>query len=71
MNKYLYISIILFLLTIIFTSALKKNYQESFVPKNIKQVYRPLERNVRKNVEGFYNKTSTHISNLFRKFGIL
>jgi hypothetical protein len=71
MNKYIYISLIIVSLIIIFTSALKNKYQESFVPKNIKQVYRPLERNVRKKYEGFYNKSSTDISNLFRKFGIL
>jgi hypothetical protein len=71
MNKYIYISLIVVSLIIIFTSALKNKYQESFVPKNLKQVYRPLERNVRKKYEGFYNKSSTDISNLFRKFGIL
>ncbi len=68
MNKIIYV---LFLLIIIFVFVSKNQYQESFVPKNIKQIYRPLERNVRTKYEGFYNKTSTNVSNLFRKFGIL
>lgn len=68
MNNIIYI---LFLLLIIFLFASRNQYQESFVPKNIKQIYRPLERNVRTKYEGFYNKTSSNVSNLFRKFGIL
>jgi hypothetical protein len=47
------------------------SYEEAFVPKIVKETYRPLERNVRRNLEGFYDKSSTDISNLFRKFGIL
>jgi len=46
-------------------------YKEEFIPKIFKETYRPLERNVRMTYEGFYDKTSTDISNLFRKFGIL
>jgi dolichol kinase len=47
-------------------------YKESFVvPKIIKEHYRPIERNIRMTYEGFYDKTSTDISNLFRKFGII
>jgi hypothetical protein len=46
-------------------------YEEGFIPKMVKETYRPLERNVRRNLEGFYDKSSTDISNLFRKFGIL
>lgn len=49
----------------------KKNYEESFIPKIVKETYRPIERNVRRKFEGFYDKSSTNISNLFRKFGIL
>ena len=71
MNKFIYIFVIVISLIIIFTSAAKNRVNEPFVPKNLKQVYRPLERNIRTRYEGFYNKTSTNISNLFRKFGIL
>ena len=43
---------------------------EQFTPK-IRAFYRPIVRNTRIVGEGFYNKTSSNISNLFRKFGIL
>jgi hypothetical protein len=49
----------------------KNNYKETFVPKIVKETYRPIERNIRMTYEGFYDKSSTDISNLFRKFGIL
>jgi hypothetical protein len=49
----------------------KKNYEEAFVPKILKENYRPLERNIRRKLEGFYDKSSTDVSNLFRKIGIL
>jgi hypothetical protein len=43
---------------------------EHFTPK-IREMYRPIVRNTRILSEGFYNKTSSNISNLFRKFGIM
>jgi hypothetical protein len=43
---------------------------EQFTPK-IREFYRPIIRNTRLIGEGFYNKTSSNISNLFRKFGIM
>lgn len=46
-------------------------YHEPFVSRKFKEMYRPVFRNVRKNYEGFYDKSSKNISNLFRKFGIL
>ena len=46
-------------------------YKEAFVPKIFKETYRPIHRIVRMRYEGFYDKTSADISNLFRKFGIL
>jgi hypothetical protein len=72
MNKIIYNSfLVLFILIIINCAFSKNNYKESFMPKIIKETYRPIERNIRKTYEGFYDKTSTDISNLFRKFGIL
>jgi hypothetical protein len=44
--------------------------QEAFVPKIVKETYRPIQRNIRINMKGFYDKSSTNILNLFRKFGI-
>jgi hypothetical protein len=43
---------------------------EHFTPK-IRQFFRPYMRSARVIGEGFYNKTSTNIYNLFRKFGIM
>jgi hypothetical protein len=72
MNKIIYNSLFVFLLLIIFCCAFSRNtYTEPFIPKIIKESYRPIERNIRKTYEGFYGKTSSDISNLFRKFGIL
>lgn len=48
-----------------------KRNKEAFVPKIFKETYRPIERNVRITYEGFYDKASIDINNLFRKFGIL
>jgi uncharacterized membrane protein (DUF106 family) len=72
MNRTIYISfILLFALIIISCVFSENNYKETFVPKIVKETYRPLERNIRRTYEGFYNKTSTGVSNFFRKFGIL
>jgi hypothetical protein len=62
-----------FILTviIIIMSLTEHVYHEPFVPRKVKEVYRPIVRNVRKNYEGFYDNSSKNISNLFRKFGIL
>lgn len=49
----------------------KNNYKETFIPKIVKTTYRPLERNIRRTYEGFYDKTTKKASNLFTKFGIL
>jgi len=69
MNKFIYI--LLLIVIILLLLFVNNSYQESFVPKGIKKAYRPIERNIRTKYEGFYNKTSTNVSNLFRKFGIL
>jgi hypothetical protein len=74
MNKLIYNSFVFLLILIIFSCALSKKdfYQEPFfVPKKIKEFYRPLHRNVRMTYEGFYDNSSKHISNIFKKFGIL
>ena len=43
---------------------------EKFTP-TVRAFYRPIIRKTRIVGEGFYNKTSSNISNLFRKFGIM
>ena len=70
----MYNSLIFLLMIIIFSCAFSKInlYQESFfIPKKVKEFYRPIHRNIRTNYEGFYDKSSSKISNLFKKFGIL
>lgn len=64
--------IIIFVYIILFNAYINNTYyQEGFVPKKMKEFYRPVARNVRVQYEGFYNKSSTSISNFLRKFGIL
>lgn len=64
----------LFLLAIIlmfaYMNSLHNNIEESFTPK-IREMYRPIIRETRIIGEGFYNNSSSNISNLFRKFGIM
>jgi len=43
---------------------------ESFTPK-VREMYRPLVRNARLGAEGLYNKHSSNMSNLFRRFGLM
>ena len=43
---------------------------ESFAPK-VREMYRPLVRNARLGAEGLYNKHSSNMSNLFRRFGLM
>ena len=43
---------------------------EEFTPK-IKEMYRPYVRHARIFGEDIYNTSSSNISNLFRKFGIM
>jgi hypothetical protein len=61
-----------FLVLIIFIFAYINSLHtvESFTPK-IKEMYRPYVRNARIIGEGFYNKSNSNISNLFRKLGIM
>ncbi len=68
--KHLIYNYLLFLIIIIFAYINSLQPVESFTPK-IKEMYRPYVRNARIIGEGFYNKTNSNISNLFRKFGIM
>jgi hypothetical protein len=71
MIKIIYNSFFLLFVIIISCVFSENNYRESFMPKIIKETYRPIERNIRTMYEGFYDKTSTNVSNLLRKIGIL
>ena len=48
----------------------QKDVAEAFTPK-MREFYRPYTRNARLISEGFYNKHTSALSNLFRKFGIV
>lgn len=68
MNKlYIFITV---MFIIIFSSAYYK-CQEPFVPKIVKEHYRPLERNIRTRANDFYTKTNTVITNVLRKINVL
>lgn len=81
-NKQYYYAIffIIFLLTyLILNQVINELYKrmypephgiEGFVPRVIKEHYRPLERNIRIGYNNLYNKTSGQVSNLFKKVGI-
>lgn len=64
---------LLFLLSIVVVSCAFpfKLYREAFMPKIIKEKYRPFERNIRQCYEGFYTKTLNNTSIFLRKMGIL
>ncbi len=68
--KNLIYNCFLFSIIVIFAYINSIHTVESFTPK-IREMYRPHVRNARIIGEGFYNKTNSNISNLFRKFGIM
>ena len=47
-----------------------ENEKESFTP-SMRALYRPHLRNARVITEGLYNRHSSNVSNICRKFGIL
>ena len=66
--NYIFVVILIFVcINIVYYLEEKK---EAFTPA-IRELYRPYVRNVRILSEGFYNTSSSNISNLFRKYGIL
>jgi hypothetical protein len=68
--NYLIYSCFLFLIIVAFAYINSLQSIENFTPE-IRKLYRPHVRKIRVYSEGFYNKTTTNISNLFRKFGIM
>jgi hypothetical protein len=69
MKFFLYYCFFLFII-VLFAYINSLNSVENFTPK-IRELYRPYIRKARIVGEGFYNNTSSNISNLFRKFGIM
>ena len=72
MKKTTYISL-LFLLSIVIVSCAFPFpvYKEAFMPKIVKEKFRPFERNIRQQCEGFYTKTTNNASTFLRKMGII
>ena len=68
--KFFLYSCFLFLLIVAFAYVNSLNSVENFTPE-IRKLYRPHIRQARVYSEGFYDKSTTDISNLFRKFGIM
>jgi hypothetical protein len=68
--KNLIYNCFLFLIIVTFAYINSLHDVEEFTPR-IKEMYRPYVRNARIIGEGFYNKSNSNISNLFRKFGIM
>ncbi len=66
----MFLIIVIFLYFIYFSYFNSLQNVEQFTPK-IRGIYRPFVRQTRVIGEGFYNKTSSNISNLFRKFEIM
>ena len=69
MKQILYAFFLLVVITI-FAYYNSLHNVENFTPC-VRAFYRPIIRQTRIVGEGFYNKTSTNVSNLFRKFGIM
>jgi len=68
---FLYIFFILIILISLFTQNYSHNIREPFIPKMIKEHYRPIARKMRINYEAFCDKSSLDLLNLFRKFQII
>jgi hypothetical protein len=68
--KYFLYNSILVIIILLFAYYNTVSSIEPFIP-SIKGIYRPIVRNTRVIGEGFYNKTTSNITNLFRKFGIM
>lgn len=69
--KYWIYNFILIIIIIVFAYNNSLNIiTEDFTPK-MREMYRPVIRNARLGAEGFYNKHSSNMSNLFRRFGLM
>jgi hypothetical protein len=69
MKHFIYICFLL-LIIIFFAYSNSIHNVENFTP-TIRQMYRPLIRNTRLISEGFYNNTTSYMSNFFRKLKII
>jgi ATP/ADP translocase len=70
MKYWIYNFILIIVIFVISYNSSLNIVTEDFTPK-IREMYRPVVRNARLGAEGFYNKHSSNISNLFRRFGLM
>jgi hypothetical protein len=70
MKYWIYNFILLIVIFVISYNSSLNIVTEDFTPK-IREIYRPIARNARLGAEGFYNKHSSNMSNLFRRFGLM
>jgi hypothetical protein len=68
--KYFLYNCFLFLIILFFAYNNTVSSIEKFTPA-INSIYRPIVRNTRIIGEGFYDKTTSSATNLFRKIGIM
>ena len=68
--KHFVYNCFLLLLVISFAYINSSPHVDGFTPR-VRAFYRPVVRRARIVGEGFYSKTSTNLSTLFRRFGIL
>jgi hypothetical protein len=68
--KHIVYSFFLILIVIFFAYVNSMHSVESFTP-NIREFYRPIIRNTRLISEGFYNNTTSSVSNILRKLKII
>jgi len=68
--KHILYSCFLILIVILFAYVNSMYSVEPFTP-NIRELYRPIIRNTRLISEGFYNNTTSSVSNFLRKFKII
>jgi len=68
--KYLLYNFFFIIIIFIFSYINSLHNEEGFTPK-IKEIYRPHIRNARIFGQDIYNKSSSNISNLFRKVRII
>ena len=70
MKYWIYNFILLILIITLAYNSFLMSVTEEFTPK-MREIYRPVVRNARLGAEGFYNKHSSNMSNLFRRFGLM
>jgi hypothetical protein len=67
-NKWMFAALVFGLLVVlILVTALNAKVNEAFVPKVVRESYRPLERKVRNTCEEMYSKTMVQVSNWLRR----